>query len=88
MAPRCPWRNSDNVDVQYELFELTQSNQALQQIMNEILYRIPASSNQSQGRAAITTVRIMAMKPVQLTQVLFPNFLLLFNGLWTAWCGH
>jgi hypothetical protein len=42
-------RNTDSVDVESELAELRQSNQALQQMMNEIIHRIPASPNQSQG---------------------------------------
>ena len=40
-------KNTHSVDVQSELAQLRQSNQALHQMMNELLHRFPASRTQS-----------------------------------------
>uniref|UniRef100_A0A2N9GS88 Uncharacterized protein n=1 Tax=Fagus sylvatica TaxID=28930 RepID=A0A2N9GS88_FAGSY len=42
-------KNTHSVDVQSEFAELTQSNQALHQMMNELLHHLPASRTQSNG---------------------------------------
>uniref|UniRef100_A0A2N9HAC1 RNA-directed DNA polymerase n=1 Tax=Fagus sylvatica TaxID=28930 RepID=A0A2N9HAC1_FAGSY len=44
-------KNTHSVDVQSELAELRQSNQALHQMMNELLQRLPASRTQSHGNS-------------------------------------
>uniref|UniRef100_A0A2N9G1E0 Reverse transcriptase domain-containing protein n=1 Tax=Fagus sylvatica TaxID=28930 RepID=A0A2N9G1E0_FAGSY len=42
-------KNTHSVDVQFELAELRQSNQALHQMMKELLQRLPTSRSQSHG---------------------------------------
>lgn len=60
------WRNTDSVDVESELAELRQSNQALQQMMNEIIHRIPASPNQSQGSVYVLLQYLIGFQPLQI----------------------